>query len=375
MNKSKKIICGVLVLVCIFSSAFSFDWGGSSNTSFSVYDAATFPTEEATLSLAEKLSLWGKVSFNKNISLNMEGNYQGTYDFEKYNQKIDLQLFDLKMAFIPSTSAIINVYLGRLFVSDSSRMIYGYLIDGGKVQFSLPTVDLGVFAGYTGLINSSNLAVVNSSQEIDFQKIYSLAPAFVAVGLNATAKNVFGNNSFGLDISSFIPTDAKETRETSIYLELNSTGPIANSFYYDLSTAVSFLGSKTGIMANGAITYYPSFLSSMVAANVTFATDTFASFVDPALVLGESNSLSGLLKAGLVASIKPIDSLLVQLAGDFVMDVQGSSLVKDSIQWNTSLKWQAMTDIQLNMFVGQKIPLVDTVEPVWFCSAGFTLNF
>ena len=353
MNKSKKIICGVLVLVCIFSSAFSFDWGGSSNTSFSVYDAAAFPTEDATLSLAEKLSLWGKVSFNKNISLNMEGNYQGTYDFEKYNQKIDLQLFDLKMAFIPSTSAIINVDLGRIFVSDSSRMIYGNLIDGGKVQFSLPTVDLGVFAGYTGLINSSNLAVVNSSQEIDFQKIYSLAPAFVAVGLNATAK----------------------TRETSIYLELNSTGPIANSFYYDLSTAVSFLGSKTGIMANGAITYYPSFLSSMVAANVTFATDTFASFVDPALVLGESNSLSGLLKAGLVASIKPIDSLLVQLAGDFVMDVQGSSLVKDSIQWNTSLKWQAMTDIQLNMFVGQKIPLVDTVEPVWFCSAGFTLNF
>ena len=338
MNKSKKIICGVLVLVCIFSSAFSFDWGGSSNTSFSVYDAAIFPTEEATLSLAEKLSLWGKVSFNKNISLNMEGNYQGSYDFETYTQKIDLQLFDLKMAFIPSTSAIINVDLGRIFVSDSSRMIYGNLIDGGKVQFSLPTVDLGVFAGYTGLINSSN-------------------------------------NSFGLDVSSFIPTDAKETRETSIYLELNSTGPIANSFYYDLSTAVSFLGSKTGIMANGAITYYPSFLSSMVAANVTFATDTFASFVDPALVLGESNSLSGLLKAGLVASIKPIDSLLVQLAGDFVMDVQGSSLVKDSIQWNTSLKWQAMTDIQLNMFVGQKIPLVDTVEPVWFCSAGFTLNF
>ena len=51
MNKSKKIICGVLVLVCIFSSAFSFDWGGSSNTSFSVYDAAAFPTEEATLSI------------------------------------------------------------------------------------------------------------------------------------------------------------------------------------------------------------------------------------------------------------------------------------------------------------------------------------
>ena len=97
MNKSKKIICGVLVLVCIFSSAFSFDWGGSSNTSFSVYDAAAFPTEEATLSLAEKLSLWGKVSFNKNISLNMEGNYQGSYDFETYNQNVRAAILDIPL--------------------------------------------------------------------------------------------------------------------------------------------------------------------------------------------------------------------------------------------------------------------------------------
>ena len=93
---------------------------------------------------------------------------------------------------------------------------------------------------------------MNSSQEIDFQKIYSLAPAFVAVGLNATAKNVFGNNSFGLDISSFIPADAMETRETSIYLELNSTGPIANSFYYDLS---QMRKQKSGLIINiGSIT-------------------------------------------------------------------------------------------------------------------------
>lgn len=375
MNISKRIVCGLLIIACVFYSAFSFDWGGSSNTNFSIFDTATFPTEEATLSLGEKLSLWGKVDFNKNMALYMEGNYQGSYDFESYTQKINLQLFDLKMAFAPSNSAIINVDLGRVFVSDPSRMIYGNLLDGGKVQFSLPAVDLSVFAGYTGLLNASDLLVVNSTQEVASEKIYPLAPGFVAAGLNATAKNVFGNNSFGLDVSSFIPVKESETRETSIYLELNSTGPIDNSFYYDLSTAVCFLGSKTGIIANGVITYYPSFLSSMVAANVTFATDTFAAFVDPALVLGENNSLAGLLKAGLIASIKPLDNLLFQLAGDFVMDIQGSNFSNDSIQWNTSLKWQAMTDIQLNIFVGQKIPLVETVEPVWFCSAGFTLNF
>ena len=137
----------------------------------------------------------------------MEGNYQGSYDFETYNQKIDLQLFDLKMAFIPSTSAIINVDLGRIFVSDSSRMIYGNLIDGGKVQFSLPTVDLGVFAGYTGLINSSNLAVVNSSQEIDFQKkweyLYGVRNKVAHNGLIAEEDKI-KSISFAKEIISFL---------------------------------------------------------------------------------------------------------------------------------------------------------------------------
>ena len=82
-----------------------------------------------------------------------------------------------------------------------------------------------------------------------------------------------------------------------------------------------------------------------------------------------------MFKWGLTGSIKPVSTLLLAVGGDFVMDVEGSSFEKDCIQWNSSLKWQILSDVQFDMYIAQKIPLTDVVKPLFLGSASLVINF
>lgn len=378
MKKFGRVFLFVLIFLCITTYSFSFEWGGSLNTNINVYNEELIPTEETSFTIAENAILWGKLKINDTMLFQMEGGYEVKSNFETTSQNVNLDFFGIKMGFYPSSVAQIDVDLGRIFISDSYGLIFNNSVDGGKLKISLPVANLSMFAGYTGLLNGKNFQIVNSTIEVDQDAIYSFAPGFVVAGFDITSKNTFENHSLGLNVSSFIPVQKNETRPTSIYGQIYANGPIVNSLYYDLVAAVGIYTEnqlKAGVMMNGEVAYYPSFIKSIFSANILFATDTFYSFIDPSVVIAKQNSINGILKFGLATSIRPLDSLLVTLGGDFAMDVEGSNVFVDCFQWTTSASWQILSDIKLALNLGQKIGLNEDSTDSFFGALSFVLNY
>ena len=378
MKKFGRVFLFVLIFLCITTYSFSFEWGGSLNTNINVYNEELIPTEETSFTIAENAILWGKLKINDTMLFQMEGGYEVKSNFETTSQNVNLDFFGIKMGFYPSSVAQIDVDLGRIFISDSYGLIFNNSVDGGKLKISLPVANLSMFAGYTGLLNGKNFQIVNSTIEVDQDAIYSFAPGFMVAGFDITSKNTFENHSLGLNVSSFIPVQKNETRPTSIYGQIYANGPIVNSLYYDLVAAVGIYTEnqlKAGVMMNGEVAYYPSFIKSIFSANILFATDTFYSFLDPSVVIAKQNSINGILKFGLATSIRPLDSLLVTLGGDFAMDVEGSNVFVDCFQWTTSASWQILSDIKLALNLGQKIGLNEDSTDSFFGALSFVLNY
>lgn len=378
MKKFGRVFLFVLIFLCITTYSFSFEWGGSLNTNINVYNEELIPTEETSFTIAENAILWGKLKINDTMLFQMEGGYEVKSNFETTSQNVNLDFFGIKMGFYPSSVAQIDVDLGRIFISDSYGLIFNNSVDGGKLKISLPVANLSMFAGYTGLLNGKNFQIVNSTIEVDQDAIYSFAPGFMVAGFDITSKNTFENHSLGLNVSSFIPVQKNETRPTSIYGQIYANGPIVNSLYYDLVAAVGIYTEnqlKAGVMMNGEVAYYPTFIKSIFSANILFATDTFYSFIDPSVVIAKQNSINGILKFGLATSIRPLDSLLVTLGGDFAMDVEGSNVFVDCFQWTTSASWQILSDIKLALNLGQKIGLNEDSTDSFFGGLSFVLNY
>ena len=369
---------GFIFFCCLLSSLCAIDIGGSLNTSGFVFDENLVPTEKSIKSISEEATLWVKIPFSKSIGLLTEGSYEASYDFNKLSHKLDLSFLTLQMSFNPSSIASLDVDLGRFHTADFSSLVFNTFLDGLRLAFSLPEVDFEIYGGYTGFLNNNNANILYSSNFSDNSSLYPLASKFVAAGFSLEAKNLFGGHTFGTDLSSFISLDSSEARKSSFYVGINLTGPIFQSLYYKLTSTVSFLTEEplqTGVLASGDLTFYPGFLASSIVANVTFATDTFCPFNEPGIVFDGSKTLQGVLKTGLSFSMKPLQTFLIALNCDYIMDVEKSSFLQNAVQWGLSSKVYLLSDIMFNLYAGQKLSLAKDGSSSFVGSASLVVNF
>jgi hypothetical protein len=319
-----------------------------------------------------------RIPVTKWASIIMTGNYGFSYGASKFSHQVDLSTLYAEMDFQTSKTAKIGVDLGRLQFSDFSGLIYNNSIDGGKIDFELSDVQIELFSGYTGFLNGKSLRFVNVVQENDDAKVYQLAPGMFISGFSTNIKNVFTNSAIGCNFSTFVLSSNIEGRDTAVYAEIGIEGPLSSVLYHKVSAAMNFSAGETkyaGILADGNIMCYPGFLSSSLSAQMTFATDTFYAITDSAMVLGEANSLNGLLKFALSGSLKPVSSIVCAAGVDFSMDVVGANVSKNCIQWNSSINYQILSDLAFNLFVAQKIPLKEDSNKLIMGSASLVLNF
>lgn len=370
-----KFILSVLLLFLAASFVYSFDYGFSYNSS-----VQTVKVGEKKLSFSgnENLNLWSRIPMTNWASFVVDGNYDLSYDFTKFTQQLDLNSLYAEMNFQTSKNAKIGLDLGRIQIADFSGLIYNNSIDGGKIDFELSDVQIELFSGYTGLLNGKSIRFANIQREVDESKVYEFAPGMVISGFSTNVSNVFTNSAIGCNFSTFILSSNLEDRESAVYAEIGIEGPLSSAFYHKASAAMNFSAGETkvaGFLANGSLMYYPSLLSSSLAAEVTFATDTFSTISDTPVVYGAANSLNGLLKFSLSGSLKPLANMVVAAGADFAMDVVGSNVANNCVQWNTSVNYQILSDLAFNLFVAQKIPLKEDSNKLLMGSASLVLNF
>ena len=373
MRKLKFIFSLLLFLAASF--VYSFDYGFIYNSSIQ-----TLKVDDKPFSFSgnENLNLWSRIPLTEWASLVMDGNYNLSYDFEKLYHQVDLTSLYAEMDFQTSKDAKIGVDLGRIQFSDFSGLIYNSSLDGGKIDFELSDAQIELFSGYTGLLNGKSVRFANIYQENDASNVYQLAPEMVITGFSTNVKNIFDNSAIACDFSTFILSSNLEGRDTSVYAEVGIEGPLSSLLYHKVSAAMNFsAGEKNiaGFLATGNLMYYPDFLSSSLTAEVTFATDTCQPILDTPVVFGTSNSLTGLLKFTLGGSLKPISNMVLSAGADFVMDIEGSNVAKNCVQWNGSVNYQILSDLVFTLFVAQKIALTPAANNLFMGSVSLVLNF
>ena len=390
----KKSAAFILAL-SLFAKVFAVEYGGTLGESVELYtnDFDPIAMEEKT-----KLTLFFRAPFGPSTYFAAEGNATPTYDVNDITEisdgdficPLDLTLFKFAHSIKQENSASLNFAAGRFAVADSTGFILNQAADGLSVAYNSQRVVVGGYAGYTGLLNGINTTLINGDIEERDSDYYYFASPFLLGQASVYFPYLFFNQSIGVEALTAIGMkgpngDNKDYNR--FYGTLSLSGSLGAKKFYSLSTTfgaevIDGDFDKLSNLSQLSFTYYiPEFYNSQVTASALYASGDhgpFAPFVGvtsmEASYSAYAPEYSGLLKAGLCGTIKPMDNLLASLGTDIIFACPGEDFEYSGVQVYGGVFYQIYTDMQLGLMAHQYIG-DDDDENETSLTLGFTLAF
>lgn len=232
----KKIICSLVITAALFSQVSSLSWSGLFNNNSKLNKSGSAkPVFEQSNSLF--FSIAQPVSEEKNIRLNAEVMYN--FDLTSSNGKntiknvADLDLLKLSGQ-IQIGTADLNYSIGRFNMSDISTVVFNQCCDGVYAAYKTRKWKTGIYAGYTGLLNSLNVSMID--QGTASNDIYRLAVKYVPVMADFSYSGLFGSNVIDVQADGFI--SLQKNVKNKFYGSVTLTGPILKSGSYSFAAVV-----------------------------------------------------------------------------------------------------------------------------------------
>lgn len=347
--KMTKKIAAVLFVCGIFQTAvFALDGGAL------LYNDTSYKTNkhnEYYLNQKDVVTAWMKVPFG-----NSNENYficEGLYKYE-FNQNLKKQFgyIDLNLF-----KAIYNLHLdnsdlkfegGRFYIAGLSPIVYSQNADGFRFTYKNDIVKASAYVGYTGLLNGNIVKMVNAPDytKLNVQHIYSLQDKYVVTAETFEFENLFANQMLSAEFIGAFRADS--ISDTRMYMTLLMKGPFTSNLIYNIDATAAFrkydkLDMKTTALVRAVLGYF--FDKGSVNATAIFASKNFASITShPAIENFTEPEYSGLLKAGLAATYKPVEKLLISAGGDVVFDATKDFELKGAL-YNVSVTYQIFSDL------------------------------
>ncbi len=372
MKKYFAVILFSVFSVFAFSAELSFFLGDNTDLKF---DGEEY--KEPRLKQSEAFSALAKIPFNKKGTtfLSLEASLSHSYekifgDHENSENEFIADLNILKFSSIMECSAgKFFLDAGRLFLPDLSQSVFAQSLDGASAQFSASWLDVSVFGGYTGLLNLKNISVLNSGGYVwepgdeDENDFYDFCAPYIAGGVKISLPYLLLNQTISLEGLGFWdtegPADSPEDEDNRFYGTLRLDGPLAPMVFYGLSgTASSTDFSDFGFLGRANISLFPDFKSSSVTISASYASGDRGPFVPfigftqvTACLSADEPIYSGISKAGLFASIVPIDRLYCAVGGDAVfLDRDDNAFDYYGFQVYGNAKYYLFSDLALTLF-------------------------
>ena len=374
----KSFVSSAAVFLAL-SQAFSFETGGL------LTNDSKFANVEKDGSL--KLDQKNGVNFWLRAPLNEEGTnyFAGEASFQteidtsiedsdkKLKLYADLNLF--KFVFKNELdSGNLQFSLGRFFNSDLTGLIYSQNADGLRFDANLSRVTLSLFGSYTGLLNAKNITILdNDSPDLtDKEKtVYVLANKYAVGGLTFSLPHFAAGQTLSLE--GFAAYSLESTKYNRFYGTFALNGPVVSPVFYSVSSTIGFAkydeeDMVKGNLSKASLSVYPDFKSMSVSLNGVYASGkqgpfkAFRGFTSSTA----ANSLaepeySGILKAGLSATIKPVSNLLLSAGGDIIFTAI-DDIKQAGFQYSAGFNWQIVSDVSLGANFGQYIGKEDYEE-------------
>lgn len=234
----KKIISIILGFNFLIIPLFSMEWGGilRNETGFIFSQAG-----DSTLKQNDEVYLWltSPLGKDSNFFISAEGMYKFSLlspnAQTSINNIADIDLLKIHGSF-GFDKASLDIAFGRLFLTDSTGIIFNQLLDGAHCSFNLENIVISAFAGYTGLLNNHTTITIDATGVYDspVSQIYSLAHPYVPFALNINFPVLFGNQSVIFEGLGILDLDNFDL--SRYYATLYLAGPISNSVFYNAST-------------------------------------------------------------------------------------------------------------------------------------------
>ena len=358
---SIKNTCIAILLAAAVLPASAIEFGGTLGDTTKFTGAAI---KDLSLDQTNTLTTWVRAPFNNagTVYLAAEGLFKYEYiqTTNSYLLTADVDLFKFGSTSKFKGNKTLTISAGRFYESDATNVILAQTCDGALVQFKMKRLNLSAFGGYTGLLNAKQITILNSassSYSYNTTSMYAFAAPYAICAAGISAPYLFANQSIGLQFFSFFGTASTTSGYNRLYGTLTLNGPLASNIFYTMTETI---GSSTiaslSNLSQLQISYYPNFKSASINVTGIYASGnngpfkTFTGFTSNTATLAiDSPEYTGLIKAGLSASIKPISQLYIAAGCDCIFACPESTVSYDGFQFYGNTLYQLFTDVQLGL--------------------------
>lgn len=373
----KKRILLSAIFICAALSLNAFDFGGS----FGTYTKFGTPANNGddqfknySLKQEEILSGWFRHDFNSStfIASELDIRLRTTNPNLENTDKLDNVLIpDLKLLRLfkkfESRSGTVILNAGRLYFSDISGTVFSQPADGLNISFASRRINAKVYGNYTGLLNAQNVTILNkagSSYLLDTKKPWYFAAPYTNAGLEIDFPYLFANQTLSAEfLASFGSGGIESGTEgyNRLWASLGLNGFILKNLCYVFTTTLgSELEDGISNLTKLSFTYLPRFksmtlsLSGQYASGEQIGLKAFKGFTSmPAVAAQGDPEWSGLLKTGMSASIKPLNSILAGASANAVFSCPKDEFEYKGLEAGLTGNFQIFSDLNINCILTQ----------------------
>ena len=341
----KKVLISICTAFCLMVMPLSaFEWGGLFSNNVGV------TTPETTVKLADSISLWfnsplgqdsgfaisGETIYKFNLAIPVGGETEVSHIF-------DLPLLKVSGS-IDAGAGLFTINAGRFYYVDPTGAVISQTIDGVSAGYSVSGMNVGLFAGYTGLLNSLNVPMAVASTKTN--NVYRMAYPYLPLGL--TFEVPFAANQ-SVELGAYYLVDCGSNKNNLCYADLVLSGPITNFMYYNVATSFGFVNNFKDIVNYSALNLmlFPTQEIS-VNAGVSYGSaeqGPFKSYTSLASVaLTAANAITP--KAGFTFTT---GNMCIDFNGDYVLAYNEGKYKGANTNLSASFIYNIFSDLQIGL--------------------------
>ena len=345
----KKVLISICAALCLLSFPLSaVEWGGL----FTNDSGISAP--EITFKQSNGISLWVNSPLGEDSGFVFSGEalYKYNLTIMKDADPEFIHFFDVPLLKVSGDlqagSGILSINAGRFYFVDGSTAVIAQTVDGISAVYNLPVINLGLFAGYTGLLNSLNTPMAVPSEKDN--DIYRMAYPYLPIGVSFELPAFAGNQSFEIDAYYLVDCGSGSSDEKSnlCYANLILSGPIANIVYYNLATSFGLINFKD-VMNYSSLSFmiFPTQEIS-VTAGVIYGSAEQGPFVSFGSIAPSSLAASGKITPSIGFTFTK-GSLCLDLSGNYVLAYEEDKYTGTNSDISASVIYNIFSDFQVGL--------------------------
>lgn len=362
--KNRFLITAICALFVFVTPAVSLEWGGI----FKNDTQALLPNfNNFSFSQSNSLYMWITSPLGQSgMYFSGEGMYKYTLTVTDGNNDFvnvaDIDLFKIYGDY-ELNKGTFSFSAGRYMFADSTSAIFIQNFDGASIKYSGRKFAFSAFGGYTGLLNSLAVSMINKDGVVfeSKNKFYNLANGFVPAGATFEFPSLFANQALSLQALAVL--DMGEEKYNRYYGTLLLSGPLSNKVFY-------YLASAFGTTDFASIMNYSTFSLYMYPTDimsVSLGTE-YASgkngFLSPFLGVTSRSVVNSLSAPQTTGAIIPnvscsfvVDKVYVGITSKVLLAIPESEVQVKGVEADLSFIYAPFTDLQLGLDINSYIDI------------------